>query len=180
VRGGFKRGFHQSRPTRACPLPKPIRTPTPAKDALTARALWSSIFRDTLKDNAGKEFIAAGTRAGQKTDIELEKMIYLVRALKVLATSTKESNDCQRDRAFIRERAGTRRHGALRPRSALGTFWTAWWCRAPQWSVWSCYSSASWASLAPARSRSTIQCNRGRAAPGFSMQIASARLLRYA
>ena len=50
-----------------------------AKAKLTDGSL--TIFAGPLKDNAGKEILAAGTTQGQR-DIALEKMNYLVEGVK--------------------------------------------------------------------------------------------------
>jgi basic membrane protein A and related proteins len=79
VRGGFKEGFIKMSPYGA-PVSAEAKTKADAaKEALTAGKL--TIFKGPLKDNAGKEIIAAGTDRGQ-TDIELEKMNYLVAGVK--------------------------------------------------------------------------------------------------
>jgi simple sugar transport system substrate-binding protein len=75
VRGGFKEGFVKMSPYGAAVSAEAKAKADAAKAALTAGTLV--IFKGPLKDNAGKEIIAAGTERGQ-TDIELEKMSYLV------------------------------------------------------------------------------------------------------
>jgi basic membrane protein A and related proteins len=79
VRGGFKEGFVKMSPYGAAVAPETKAKADAAKEALTAGKLV--IFKGPLKDNAGKEIIAAGTERGQ-TDIELEKMGYLVAGVK--------------------------------------------------------------------------------------------------
>jgi simple sugar transport system substrate-binding protein len=79
VRGGFKEGFVKMSPYGAAVSADAKAKADAAKDALTAGKLV--IFKGPLKDNAGKEIIAAGIERGQ-TDIELEKMNYLVAGVK--------------------------------------------------------------------------------------------------
>jgi simple sugar transport system substrate-binding protein len=79
VRGGFKEGFIKMSPYGAAVTPETRAKADEAKAALTAGKLV--IFKGPLKDNAGKEIISAGTERGQ-TDIELEKMGYLVAGVK--------------------------------------------------------------------------------------------------
>jgi len=79
VRGGFKEGFIKMSPYGAAVSAETKTKADAAKDALTAGTLV--IFKGPLKDNAGKEIIAAGVSQGQ-TDIELEKMHYLVAGVK--------------------------------------------------------------------------------------------------
>jgi basic membrane protein A and related proteins len=79
VRGGFKEGFIKMSPYGAAVSADAKTKADAAKEALTAGKLV--IFKGPLKDNAGKEIIAAGTERGQ-TDIELEKMGYLVAGVK--------------------------------------------------------------------------------------------------
>ena len=79
VRGGFKEGFIKMSPYGAAVSAETKAKADAAKEALTAGKLI--IFKGPLKDNAGKEIIAAGTERGQ-TDIELEKMGYLVAGVK--------------------------------------------------------------------------------------------------
>ncbi len=79
VRGGFKEGFIKMSPYGA-----PVAAETKAKADAVKEELTSGklvIFKGPLKDNAGKEIIAAGAERGQ-TDIELEKMSYLVAGVK--------------------------------------------------------------------------------------------------
>jgi basic membrane protein A len=75
VRGGFKEGY-----VKMSPYGTPVSDATrqkadEAKTKLTAGGF--AIFKGPLKDNKGKEILAAGVERGQ-TDIELEKMNYLV------------------------------------------------------------------------------------------------------
>jgi simple sugar transport system substrate-binding protein len=79
VRGGFKEGFIKMSPYGAAVSAETKTKADAAKEALTAGKLV--IFKGPLKDNSGKEIIAAGTERGQ-TDIELEKMSYLVGGVK--------------------------------------------------------------------------------------------------
>ncbi len=79
VRGGFKQGFIKMSPYGAAVSADAKAKADAAKEALTAGSLV--IFKGPMKDNAGKEIIAAGTDRGQ-TDIELEKMNYLVAGVK--------------------------------------------------------------------------------------------------
>ena len=79
VRGGFKEGFIKMSPYGAAVSADAKAKADAAKDALTAGTL--TIFKGPLKDNTGKEIIPAGTARGQ-TDIELEKMNYLVAGVK--------------------------------------------------------------------------------------------------
>jgi len=79
VRGGFKEGFIKMSPYGSAVSEDAKAKAEAAKEALTSGKLV--IFKGPLKDNAGKEIIAAGTERGQ-TDIELEKMSYLVGGVK--------------------------------------------------------------------------------------------------
>ena len=79
VRGGFKEGFVKMSPYGAAVSAEAKAKADAAKEALTAGKL--TIFKGPIKDNAGKDVIAAGTERGQ-TDIELEKMDYLVAGVK--------------------------------------------------------------------------------------------------
>jgi simple sugar transport system substrate-binding protein len=79
VRGGFKQGFIKMSPYGAAVTAETKAKADAAKEALTAGTL--TIFKGPMKDNAGKEIIPAGTDRGQ-TDIELEKMNYLVAGVK--------------------------------------------------------------------------------------------------
>jgi basic membrane protein A and related proteins len=79
VRGGFKEGFIKMSPYGAAVSDAAKAKADAAKEQLTAGKLV--IFKGPIKDNAGKDVIAAGTERGQ-TDIELEKMSYLVAGVK--------------------------------------------------------------------------------------------------
>jgi simple sugar transport system substrate-binding protein len=79
VRGGFKEGFVKMSPYGAAVSAEAKAKADAAKEELTAGKLV--IFKGPIKDNAGKDVIAAGTERGQ-TDIELEKMSYLVAGVK--------------------------------------------------------------------------------------------------
>jgi simple sugar transport system substrate-binding protein len=75
VRGGLKEGFVKSSPYGA------MVTDAAKKNAEDVRATMLAgtfdIFKGPLKDNAGKEVIAAG-KVYRQTDLELESMNYLV------------------------------------------------------------------------------------------------------
>jgi simple sugar transport system substrate-binding protein len=75
VRGGFKEGYIKMSSYGEAVSADAKTKADAAKEQLTAGSLV--IFKGPLKDNAGKEVIPAGTDRGQ-TDIELEKMDYLV------------------------------------------------------------------------------------------------------
>ena len=79
VRGGFKEGFIKMSPYAAAVSAEARAKADDAKAKLTDGSLV--IFKGPLKDNAGKEILAAGVNRGQ-TDIELEKMSYLVEGVK--------------------------------------------------------------------------------------------------
>jgi simple sugar transport system substrate-binding protein len=79
VRGGFKEGYVKMSPYGAAVSDAAKAKADAAKAALTAGSLV--IFKGPLKDNAGKEIIAPGAQQVQ-TDIELEKMSYLVEGVK--------------------------------------------------------------------------------------------------
>src|SRR5689334_5341338 len=79
VRGGFKEGFIKMSPYGAAVSADAKTKADAAKEQLTAGKLV--IFKGPIKDNAGKDVITAGTERGQ-TDIELEKMNYLVAGVK--------------------------------------------------------------------------------------------------
>jgi basic membrane protein A len=79
VRGGFKEGFIKMSPYGAAVSAEAKAKADAAKEQLTAGKLV--IFKGPIKDNAGKDVITAGTERGQ-TDIELEKMNYLVAGVK--------------------------------------------------------------------------------------------------
>jgi simple sugar transport system substrate-binding protein len=75
LRGGLKEGFVKMSPYGKAVSPATKTKADAAKAALTAGKLV--IYKGPLKDNTGKEVIAAGVERPQ-TDIELEKMNYLV------------------------------------------------------------------------------------------------------
>jgi simple sugar transport system substrate-binding protein len=75
VRGGFKEGFVKMSPYGEAVSEEAKAKADEAKAALTKGDFV--IFKGPIKDNTGKEVIPAGTERGQ-TDIELEKMDYLV------------------------------------------------------------------------------------------------------
>jgi simple sugar transport system substrate-binding protein len=75
VRGGFKEGYIKMSPYGAAVAEDTKTKADAAKAGLTTGELI--IFKGPIKDNTGKEVIAAGVERGQ-TDIELEKMNYLV------------------------------------------------------------------------------------------------------
>jgi simple sugar transport system substrate-binding protein len=75
VRGGFKEGYIKMSPYGEAVSADARAKADAAKAALTAGTLV--IYKGPIKDNQGKEVIPAGTERGQ-TDIELEKMNYLV------------------------------------------------------------------------------------------------------
>jgi basic membrane protein A and related proteins len=79
VRGGFKEGFIKMSPYGGPVSADAKLKADAAKEALTSGKLV--IFTGPLKDNVGKEIIGAGAARGQ-TDIELEKMNYLVAGVK--------------------------------------------------------------------------------------------------
>jgi simple sugar transport system substrate-binding protein len=79
VRGGLKEGF-----VKLSPYGEAVSEDTKKKADLAKAALEAGsfvIFKGPLADNTGKEILAAGTYRGQ-TDIELEKMNYLVAGVK--------------------------------------------------------------------------------------------------
>jgi basic membrane protein A and related proteins len=79
VRGGFKEGFIKMSPYGAA-----VSDATRAKaDEVKAKLVAGNyaIFKGPMKDNKGKEILAAGAEQGQ-TDINLEKMDYLVDGVK--------------------------------------------------------------------------------------------------
>jgi simple sugar transport system substrate-binding protein len=79
VRGGFSSGFVKLSPY-GTPVSDAIKAKADeAKQKLTAGTLV--VYQGPLKDNAGKEIIAAGTKHEQ-TDITLESMNYLVEGVK--------------------------------------------------------------------------------------------------
>jgi simple sugar transport system substrate-binding protein len=79
VRGGFKDGFVKMSAYGPAVSDEAKGKAEEAKAKLTAGTL--TIFKGPLKDNTGKELLAAGTEQGQ-TDIALEKMDYLVDGVK--------------------------------------------------------------------------------------------------
>ncbi len=79
VRGGFKEGFIKMSPYGAAVSAEAKGKADEAKAKLTDGSL--TIFAGPLKDNAGKEILAAGVKQGQR-DIALEKMNYLVEGVK--------------------------------------------------------------------------------------------------
>lgn len=79
VRGGFKEGYIKMSAYGSAVADGTRQKADQAKAKLTAGGF--AIFKGPLKDNAGKEILAAGTEQGQ-TDIALEKMSYLVEGVK--------------------------------------------------------------------------------------------------
>jgi simple sugar transport system substrate-binding protein len=79
VRGGFSSGFIKLSPYSAVVSAEVKAKAEDAKAKLTAGTL--PIYAGPLKDNAGKEIIAAGAKHEQ-TDITLESMNYLVEGVK--------------------------------------------------------------------------------------------------
>jgi basic membrane protein A and related proteins len=79
VRGGLKEGFVKLSPYGAAVSEDTKKKADAAKSALEAGTLV--IFKGPLKSNDGKEILAEGAARGQ-TDIELEKMNYLVEGVK--------------------------------------------------------------------------------------------------
>jgi basic membrane protein A and related proteins len=79
VRGGFKQGYIKMSPYGAAVSEEAKAKADEAKAKLTAGDF--AIFKGPLKDNTGKEIIPAGSEQGQ-TDINLEKMHYLVEGVK--------------------------------------------------------------------------------------------------
>jgi basic membrane protein A len=79
VRGGFSAGFIKMSPYGAAVSAETKAKADEAKAALTAGTL--TIYAGPLKDNGGKEVVAAGTKLAQ-TDITLESMGYLVEGVK--------------------------------------------------------------------------------------------------
>ncbi|MFZ5896579.1 MAG: BMP family ABC transporter substrate-binding protein [Myxococcota bacterium] len=79
VRGGFKEGFIKMSPYGAAVSDDARKKADEAKAKLLAGNF--AIFKGPLKDNKGKEILAAGSEQGQ-TDINLEKMDYLVDGVK--------------------------------------------------------------------------------------------------
>lgn len=79
LRGGFKEGFVKMSPYGPAVSEEAKKKADDAKAGLTAGTLV--IFQGPLKDNAGKEVIAPGVSMVQ-TDVNLEKMAYLVDGVK--------------------------------------------------------------------------------------------------
>jgi basic membrane protein A len=79
VRGGLKEGYVKLSPYGEAVSADARKKADEAKAGLTAGTLV--IFKGPLADNTGKEILAAGVSRGQ-TDIELEKMNYLVKGVK--------------------------------------------------------------------------------------------------
>ncbi len=79
VRGGFKEGFIKMSPYGAAVSEETKKKADEAKAKLVTGTF--AIFKGPLKDNKGKEILAAGVEQGQ-TDINLEKMNYLVEGVK--------------------------------------------------------------------------------------------------
>jgi simple sugar transport system substrate-binding protein len=79
VRGGFKDGYIKMSAYGPAVSDEARGKADDAKAKLTAGTL--TIFKGPLKDNTGKDLLAAGTEQGQ-TDIALEKMDYLVEGVK--------------------------------------------------------------------------------------------------
>jgi simple sugar transport system substrate-binding protein len=79
VRGGFKEGYVKMSPYGAAVPDEARKQADEAKAKLLAGNF--AIFKGPLKDNKGKELLAAGSEQGQ-TDINLEKMDYLVEGVK--------------------------------------------------------------------------------------------------
>jgi basic membrane protein A and related proteins len=75
VRGGLKEGYVKLSPYGEAVSPETRQKADAAKAGLESGSLV--IFKGPLKSNDGKELLAAGVSRGQ-TDIELEKMDYLV------------------------------------------------------------------------------------------------------
>ncbi len=79
VRGGIKEGFVKLSPYGEAVSAETKKKADDAKAGLQAGTLV--IFKGPLASNTGKEILAAGVSRGQ-TDIELEKMNYLVEGVK--------------------------------------------------------------------------------------------------
>jgi simple sugar transport system substrate-binding protein len=79
VRGGFKEGFIKMSPYGAAVTDEARQKAEAARAAFVAGTFV--VYRGPLKDNTGKEIIPAGKEYSQ-TDIELEKMNYLVEGIK--------------------------------------------------------------------------------------------------
>jgi basic membrane protein A and related proteins len=78
-RGGFKEGFIKMSPYGVAVSEDAKKKADAAKAALTDGSLV--IFKGPLSDNAGKQIIAPGAAMAQ-TDVNLEKMAYLVEGVK--------------------------------------------------------------------------------------------------
>jgi basic membrane protein A and related proteins len=78
-RGGFKEGFIKMSPYGVAVSGDAKKKADAAKAALTDGSLV--IFKGPLSDNAGKQIIAPGAAMAQ-TDVNLEKMAYLVEGVK--------------------------------------------------------------------------------------------------
>jgi simple sugar transport system substrate-binding protein len=79
VRGGLKEGYVKLSPYGEAVSADARKKGDEAKAGLTAGTLV--IFKGPLESNTGKQILAAGESRGQ-TDIELEKMDYLVKGVK--------------------------------------------------------------------------------------------------
>ncbi len=79
VRGGLKEGYVKLSPYGEAVKPETRTKADAAKAGLEAGSLV--IFKGPLSNNKGEEILAAGVSRGQ-TDIELEKMSYLVEGVK--------------------------------------------------------------------------------------------------
>ena len=79
VRGGFKEGFIKMSPYGAAVSEEAKKKADEAKAKLTDGTLV--IYSGPLKDNAGKEVVAAGAKLAQR-DVALESMGYLVDGVK--------------------------------------------------------------------------------------------------
>jgi simple sugar transport system substrate-binding protein len=79
VRGGFKEGFVKMSPYGAAVSEEAKKKADEAKAKFTEGTMV--VYQGPLKDNAGKEIIAAGAKQTQ-TDIALESMNYLVEGVR--------------------------------------------------------------------------------------------------
>ena len=79
MRGGFKEGFIKMSPYGTAVSEETKKKADEVKAALTDGSLV--IYSGPLKDNAGKEVIAAGAKLAQR-DVTLESMGYLVDGVK--------------------------------------------------------------------------------------------------
>jgi basic membrane protein A len=79
VRGGFKEGFIKMSPYGAAVSEEAKKKADEAKAKFTEGTMV--VYQGPLKDNAGKEIIAAGIKQAQ-TDIALESMNYLVEGVR--------------------------------------------------------------------------------------------------